>query len=61
MTTNFSLTIICISKNSQYTIERMIKSLHSQNFKNFDIVFVDGCSNDDTVKINDSMTYSLFN
>jgi len=51
MTNNFSLTIICISKNSQYTIERMIKSLHSQNYKNFDIIFVDGCSSDDTVKI----------
>jgi glycosyltransferase involved in cell wall biosynthesis len=51
MTTNLSLTIICISKNSQYTIERMIKSLHSQKYKNFDIVFVDGCSSDDTVNI----------
>ena len=43
------LSVIVPTYNSSNTIERLIHSLSNQIFKDFDIVFIDDCSSDDTV------------
>ena len=45
----FSL-IIC-TKNSEKLVYDNIRSVKKQTFKDFEVVFVDGCSNDKTIKI----------
>jgi len=44
-------TIITVSYNSGKTIEKTIKSILSQSFKDFEYIIVDGGSSDDTLNI----------
>ena len=43
--------IITVVKNDQTNIGKTIKSVLSQNFKNFEYIIIDGKSNDRTLKI----------
>jgi glycosyltransferase involved in cell wall biosynthesis len=43
--------IITVVKNNNLEIEKTINSLHSQNFKNFEHIIIDGNSSDGTSKI----------
>lgn len=43
--------IIIASKNSAKTIERTIRSIHSQLFVDYEIIYIDGNSNDGTKEI----------
>ena len=45
------VSIIITSKNSSRTIERTLKSVYSQNYKNIEIIFIDAKSNDNTLDI----------
>ena len=45
----FSVIIPCF--NSATYINRCINSLNKQKFKNFEAIFIDDCSNDETYKI----------
>ena len=43
--------IITVTKNSEKTLERTIKSLKNQTFKNFEYIIIDGKSSDGTTSI----------
>ena len=43
--------IITVTKNSEKTLERTIKSLKNQTFKNFEHIIIDGKSSDGTLRI----------
>ena len=45
------LSIVTVVKNSSNTIEKTIKSVLSQNYKNFEYIIIDGGSNDGTLEI----------
>ena len=45
------ITIITVVKNSEATIERCIKSVLSQNYKNIEYIIIDGNSSDGTKEI----------
>ncbi len=45
---NIDFTIITVSYNSEKTIERTIKSVLNQSFKNYEYIIVDGSSTDKT-------------
>ncbi len=45
------ISIITIAYNSDLTIERTIKSVLSQNYKNYEYIIVDGASKDGTIDI----------
>ncbi|MCA0931592.1 glycosyltransferase [Lutimonas saemankumensis] len=45
------ISVIIPTFNSEKTIDRCLESLTNQNYKNFEIILVDGKSNDDTLKI----------
>ena len=45
------LSIVTVVKNSSNTIENTIKSVLSQNYKNFEYIIIDGGSNDGTLEI----------
>ena len=42
--------IITVVKNGEKTIEKTIKSIARQSFKNFEHIIIDGKSTDDTLK-----------
>ena len=45
-----TVSIIVRTKNEEKWIEACLKSIHEQNYKDFEIVLVDNMSTDDTVK-----------
>tara|TARA_Y100000996_G_C22460317_1_gene617750 strand:+ start:333 stop:1067 length:735 start_codon:yes stop_codon:yes gene_type:complete len=47
----FKITIITVTKNSEKFLLENIKSVKSQNYKNYEHIFVDGNSKDRTIKI----------
>ena len=50
MKNNF-FSIIITSYNSSHYIDRAIKSVTKQNFKDYEIILVDDCSNDGTIDL----------
>ena len=42
--------IITVVKNDQSNIQKTIKSIISQNYKNFEYIIIDGKSKDNTIK-----------
>lgn len=48
---NFKIGIIIPNYNYEHTIEKCLKSILNQTYKNFEIIFVDDCSTDNSVKI----------
>lgn len=48
---NLRFSIITVCYNSEKTIEKTIKSLLNQNYKNYEYIVVDGESNDSTLEI----------
>ena len=45
------ISIITVTKNSQKTIETAIKSFIKQNYKNKELILIDGKSSDKTISI----------
>ena len=56
-------TLITVVLNNQTLLEKTIKSVFDQNFKNFEYIIIDGGSNDGTLEIikkyNDKLDYWL--
>lgn len=48
---NYKFSILCPTYNAEKYIERMINSVLSQKYKNFEIIFGDNYSTDNTLKI----------
>ena len=48
---NFKISIITVTKNSEKFLHQNILSVKSQNYKNFEHIFVDGNSEDKTLEI----------
>ena len=48
---NRKITIITPVKNDEKNIEKTIRSVLNQNYKNFEYIVVDGNSNDSTLEI----------
>lgn len=48
---NPKISVIIPVHDSQRTLHRLYKSIQEQSFKDFEIIFVDDCSKDDTVNI----------
>ena len=48
---NYKISIITVTKNSEKFLRQNILSVQSQNYKNFEHIFVDGNSEDKTLKI----------
>ena len=51
---NFKISIVTVVKNSEKTIEKTIKSLIDQTYKNYQYIVIDGGSTDNTVNILES-------
>ena len=43
--------IIITSHNARHYIDKTIRSITKQNFKNYEIILVDDCSNDGTIDL----------
>ena len=48
---NYKISIITVTKNSEKFLHQNILSVKSQNYKNFEHIFVDGNSEDKTLEI----------
>jgi len=51
---NFKISIVTVIKNSEKTIEKTIKSIIDQTYKNYQYIVIDGGSTDNTVNILES-------
>ncbi len=51
MVKEYLISIITVVKNGEATIEKCIKSVLNQNYKNIQYIIIDGNSNDQTKKI----------
>ncbi|MBK8945500.1 MAG: glycosyltransferase [Ignavibacteriae bacterium] len=51
MTADYKISIMTVCKNSSRTIEKSIKSVVEQNYKNIEYIIVDGASDDNTLEI----------
>ena len=43
--------IVVVSLNTKYEFNKTFRSINNQNFKNYEIIIVDGLSTDGTIKI----------
>ena len=50
MADDLKFSIITVCRNSQETIERTMRSVLAQTYRNFEYLIIDGASSDDTVK-----------
>ena len=48
---NNLFSVIITTHNSSHYIDRTIKSVIKQNFKNYEIILVDDCSDDRTIDL----------
>ena len=48
---NYKIGIIIPNYNYEHTIEKCLTSILNQTYKNYEIIFIDDCSTDDSVKI----------
>ena len=48
---DYKIGIIIPNYNYEHTIEKCLSSIASQTYKNYEVVFVDDCSTDDSLKI----------
>ena len=48
---NYKISIITVTKNSEKYLSENIKSILTQNYKNYEHIIVDGNSTDKTIKI----------
>ena len=55
------LSVIVPTKNSERFLERCLKSIKSQTYKNLEIIVVDNNSNDKTKEIAEKYTKLVFN
>ena len=53
MSREYLISIITVVKNAETTIEKCIKSVLNQNYKNIQYIIIDGNSTDNTKKIID--------
>jgi glycosyltransferase involved in cell wall biosynthesis len=51
MKNNIFLTIICVTYNAEKFIKSTIESISLQSFNNFQVLFVDGLSSDNTIEL----------
>jgi len=56
---NYRISIITITLNSEKYLERCIKSVQNQTYKNFEHIIIDGKSNDNTLKIIDNYKHKI--
>jgi len=54
------VTVVIPTKNSAKTLEKCLQSLVNQEYKDFEIIVVDGHSKDNTVEIAKKYTHSVF-
>ena len=48
---DYKIGIIIPNYNYEHTIEKCLNSIFNQTYKNYEIIFIDDCSTDDSVKI----------
>ena len=51
MSREYLISIITVVKNAENTIEKCIKSVLNQNYKNIQYIIIDGNSTDNTKKL----------
>ena len=51
------ISIILPTYNSAKYIDKTIKSIFNQTYKNFELIIIDDCSTDQTLKIIDKLIY----
>jgi len=59
MSKEYLISIITVAKNAETTIEKCIKSVLNQNYKNIQYIIIDGNSTDNTKKIIDKYSNKI--
>ena len=54
------VSILVPARNEEKNITRCLKSLQAQDYDNFEVIVVDDCSTDDTLKIIQKTTQSYY-